>query len=476
MSKLQDSTGHDLQSATDAPAPDEEKPSRRRWRIALRAFILIAIAVVADVFITLAFEPYEAPTYLTWVNYRENAPEDIDNLVIGASTALEGFDPDTIDESLGTATFNQGFYGVSYKNVYRTLTTIGDEKDLDRVFVGVSYESPCSWPNIYSDAIFAQSKLYGESLPQQISDCADILFNPQYFFKPASFAFLAPWTVDNVGADPADIAGNVKKRLTLSPEELLAKIPDFSEKGYVTYSLSSTVDMNELASSLALPTGEGGEFVDANLRRISQMCEYCKERGIDIYVIMMPRPEFDVLNLGESYPEQCKRLQEVVEQSGGIYLDTNALDPEVYRAGDADFIDEQHLNHSGAVRFSGVFSDLIKKHESGENFADFCISYDNWDEYSATVDGIALVQCKDSLADGVLSLEAIPTVGAGVEPEYQFVEVLDDGTQRELRGWSDDPNFSTTLEGHGTIKVRINARTKGSDADYERYWTKNFTY
>ena len=467
----------------DAPADGRQSPGKRgrrsgRWRVLCHALVLVAVLVLSDVLITLAFEPYEAPTYLSWVNYRENAPAHIDNLIVGASTALEGLDPDTIDESLGTTTFNQGFYGVSYKNVERTMTTIAGERDLKRVFVGVSYESLASWPNVYSDAIFAQSKLYGESLPEQVSDCLGMLLDGQYLYKPASFAFLAPWTVDNVGTDPVDVGNNIRKRLTLTPKELVATVPDYSEKGYVTHSLSGTVDLDQLASdTLPLPTGSGGEFVQANLDRVARMCSYCRDHGIEIYVIMMPRQDFNVLNLGSSYPEQAARLQQAVEQAGGTYLDANALDPSVYRAGADDFVDEQHLNHGGAERFSAVLSRLVTEHEAGTDLASLCLPYDQWDGYAASLTGrLCLLQCSATVSEGTLDLEAVPTAGPDTTVEYQVMRVHADGSEEELRGWSTDPGFSTRLEGHGAVIIRVNARTQGSDAPYERYWQKDLSY
>lgn len=450
-------------------------PQHKKQRVGLNALILAALVVVLDIAMTLALEPYEAPTYLTWVNYRENAPDEIDNLVIGASTALEGIDPTTLDTQLNSTTFNQAFYGVSYKNAYRTLTTIGNERELKRVIVGVSYESLCSLPNIHSDAIFAQSKLYGESFPQQLQDCADMLLDPQYIGKPESFVFLAPWTVDNVGANPSEIAANISKRLTLTPKELVDTIPDFSDKGYVTHSLNTATDFNELAASLPLPTGTGAAFLQSNLDSLADMCSYAKSRGIEIYVVMMPRPDFNVLNLGSSYPEQATRLQTIVENAGGIYLDANALSSDIFNADQQDFVDEQHLNHSGAERFSRALAKLIRDHESGVDLSSSSLSYANWESYASTYDKIALVQLKSTVTKNTLSAEAIPTMGSNVQAEYRFVQVLPDGTEQELRGWSADTHFSTELQGHDEMVLRVYAR-RGSTETWDRYCTADVLY
>lgn len=284
--------------------------------------------------------------------------------------------------------------------------------------------------------------------------------------------------MDNVGTDPVDVGNNIRKRLTLTPKELVATVSDYSEKGYVTHSLSGTIDLDGFASAVPLlPSGSGEEFVQANLDHISRMCAYCQDHGIEIYVIMMPRQDFNVLNLGRSYPEQAIRLQQAVEQAGGTYLDANALDPSVYRAGTDDFVDEQHLNHEGAERFSAVLSKLVSEHESGVDLASLCLPYDQWDGYAAPLAGrICLLQCSATVSGGTLGLEAIPTTGPDTAVEYQVVRVHADGSEEELRGWSADPSFSTRLEGHGSATVRVNARVQGSDAPYERYWQKDFEY
>ena len=106
---------------------------------------------------------------------------------------------------------------------------------------------------------------------------------------------------------------------------------------------------------------------------------------------MTPRPAFNVLAYGEKYPEQMSRLQRVVEQGGGTFVDANLLRSEAYSPLDADFGDGEHLNRTGATRFSQAFASVLQALDAGQDIGALSYSYDRWDQYLSSIKHLSAI-------------------------------------------------------------------------------------
>ena len=113
----------------DGTAP-ECAADRRAWprRIAWVAVVLLAVAVL-NKGVSFVFEHYGSTSELTWAQYRMAEPGSLDTVILGNSAALSDFDPYTLDEELGSSTFNLAFYALSNRYVYSALERAIDDQN-----------------------------------------------------------------------------------------------------------------------------------------------------------------------------------------------------------------------------------------------------------------------------------------------------------------------------------------------------------
>ena len=162
------------------------------------------------------------------------------------------------------------------------------------------------------------------------------------------------------------------------------------------------------------------------------------------------------------------RLQRVVEQGGGTFVDANLLRSEAYSPLDADFGDGEHLNRTGATRFSQAFASVLQALDAGQDIGALSYSYDRWDQYLSSIKHLsAIVSRLDVGDDGTATVTAQAYTGTDVQVEYRFLLVGEDGGTTVLRDWSSADSCDVPQGSRG--QVMVCARQVGSTADYERY-------
>ena len=191
---------------------------------------------------------------------------------------------------------------------------------------------------------------------------------------------------------------------------------------------------------------------------------------MQLVVVATPRPAFNVLCYGDTYPQQMSRLRDAVEAGGGVFLDANLLGRGVFAPKDSDFADGEHLNATGAEAFSATLAEYLKRIDAGEDVSSLSYSYEDWSEYLASIDYISAVTLDGSVDSGVATLTATPYTGTNVQVEYQFCLCDADGNVTGvLRDWNPDASVTCEVPADGSLSVRVNARQVGSSVDFERY-------
>ncbi len=449
----------------------------------LCALALVVTLAAADALATLALVPYDpdaAPTFFTWVNYRMHEDSDIDAVIVGSSTSLEGMNAATLDEELGTTTFNMGAYGQSFGATYQTLKTVINDHHVTRAYVGVSFESLSETEHVESALSFTRAKMYRENLVDQGKDALRYLTDPNFFGTPKSIGFFFPWTVSHVQFDLGSVLQNIRLRAAYTPEELVEQYDMFSDNGY-TPPLYTHYDEDKTAALEPYPTETAEElFLDQNVRDLQAMCDLCSANGTTLYVIVMPRPRYDLYARGEGYALNMRYLESAVTERGGVFVDANMMTDEAYAfATEEDFYDFQHLNYSGSVRFSKSLAAFVRAHEAGEDTSSMFFSYDQWDEVIDTLDYLALVKYTIDSTDETLLLSAVPYCSPDLEVEYQWLVKEEDGSYTVLYDYSDGIGAVELARAElplvdGLCTIRLNARVVGSDAEYEHYFEQEF--
>ncbi len=449
----------------------QDAVDRRSWprRIAWVVVVLLAVAVL-NKGVSFVFEHYGSTSELTWAQYRMAERGSLDTVILGNSAALSDFDPYTLDEELGSSTFNLAFYALSNRYVYSALERAIDDHGVTRAYLGLSIDS---MENAYTstNTMYTEFKMVGEPIGARVADLWRLASDPNSRSRAASLEILFPWSVNNQGNDPEVLRANVEKRLTYSIEELASGSAEGvdTSKGHRPDD-PKAIDPNEVAWDVPGPSAPGDHlFEQARLDELEAVAELCERRGVELYVVVTPRPSFEVVSMGADYPASWGGVQEVVERHGAHFMDMSLLREADERFADDEFCDLYHLNIGGATRFSKLMASLVTDVEAGKDVSGRFLSYDEWDAYQRQIDDVRLVNFTAEREGGELRLQARGYSGSETKIEYAFEELdAETGAYVTLRGYDVDPACVVADDGQART-IRVLARTVGSEADCERF-------
>ena len=446
----------------------------RSWRRkVVETLVVVAVVVAVDALCSFALEQYGSLSSVMWSEYRAAAGESIDTVVVGSSTAQRAFDPAVLDATLGTTTFSMATPAQPLDDSYTAAKQAIEDHHVKRVVLALDYESisTVKWPG--SHVAFARAKMAGESFPQAVADYWQLLTSSSFFDGADSICALFPWGYNHVELDAEHIATNFNDRVSgTAPVQAAERVMDgwtYYGNGYGNY--DGVLDYSTARDHLSVTEDGPADFDQQGLDWIQNICDLCREHGVQLVVVVTPRPAFNVLVYGEKYPEQMLRLQQVVERAGGTFLDANLAKDGWYETRDEDFYDGEHLNHDGATRFSQAFASALQALDAGDSTSSLTYSYDQWDQYLASIDNISAVTSTSYMEDNNTVVNAIAYTGSNVPVEYRFSLVADDGTTTLLQDWSTSDTCTIPQDKipEGSSEVEVCVRKAGTTVGYERY-------
>ena len=443
---------------------------RSRRRKVVETFVVLAVIVAVNALCSFALEQYGSLSSVMWSEYRAAAGERVDTVVVGSSTAQRAFDPQVLDADLGTATFSMATPAQQLDDSYTAARQAIEDHHVRRVILGVDYESLSleNWAG--SHVAFARAKMQGEPLPQAVADYWGLLASPVFFGRADSLCALFPWGYNHVKLDPGSVADNVRERLSGDNTLEAAKVVNggwtYYGRGYGNY--DDVIDYSRARESTSVALHGLSDFKETCLDQVEAIVRLCRENGVQLVVVVTPRPSFNVLAYGERYPGQMARLQQLVEDEGATFVDANLLHAETYSPQDADFGDGEHLNRDGAARFSRAFATALQALDAGQDVSSLSHSYGHWDQYLASIRQISAVASRLDVGDGGdVTVTAQTYTGTDVQVEYRFLLVDKDDATTLIQDWSGSDSCNVPRGSRG--RVMVCARQVGSTADYERY-------
>lgn len=461
----------------------EATPTRRHtilMRI-VKALVFVGLAVLVNVGLTLALEPYGNPTDAAWYEYRTAtaAGEQIDTLFIGSSFGRRDVNPYRFDEQLGSDSFSLATPSQALYNSLASLQTGARDHDLKRAVMLIGPETFEGEAWFKAQVTFLQAKSEGESVPDILQNVARLAFDPQNFPTTQSLTWALPWIHSSVDHNLDAVMENINRRLTVSDPIEAYRLADpntvYVGKGHGNY--EGTFDFTTAAPSEYSFTNEDS-FEQQNLDDFTRILDYAEQQGIELYVIVAPRPAYtDLAHANDNYAHQMASLQELVESHGGVYFDVNLAKRDFYHAEEDEFVDAQHLNLEAADRFSDVLGALIAQYEAGEDTDELFWDYDEWDEYIASHDVLELCYLEHEDASDAITFEAHAIAQPDAQVEYQFEVQTGDEDWEVVRNWDTGPTYRLTLDdAHGNVRVRLTARVVDEDEDFERTYETDVSY
>ncbi len=461
-----------LTAETPATPVRQPRAPRHGWRRAIEVAVIVLLIVAANVLTNLGFELYSSLANVMWDEYRA-AGEGIDTVVVGSSTAQRALDPGVLDAALGTSTFSMATPAQPLDDSYTAARQAIEDHHVRRVILAVDYESisTVEWPG--SHVAFTRAKMQGEPLPQAVADYGRLLTSASFFDGPDSICALFPWGYNHVELDARHILTNLRDRLSgTAPVEAAERVMNgwtYYGKGYGNY--DGVLDYSTAQDHISVKGDEPAGFDQQGLDWIQDICDLCRENGVELVVVATPRPAFNVLAYGDAYPEQMSRLESVVEEGGGTLIDANMAKSSWYTPEDTDFYDGEHLNHDGAARFSQAFAQALATLDAGGSVSDLTYPYDQWDGYLASIDAISAVTATTTLEETDTVVTATAYTGSSVQVEYRFSSVGENGGTTVIQDWgaSDTCTIPRDQTPPCSGQVEVCVRKAGTTMGYERY-------
>lgn len=466
-----------------APTNQDASPTRRRLApVAARIVVVLAVLVALDVALSWLLLPYGSLSEAIWYRYYQLADEPVDTLICGSSFAMQGIDPELIDETLGSYSCSLATPGQSRTSTLIALRDAYEDHHIKRAIVAVSIESMNKTETrLDYNLAFTCGETQGRSLPHAAGTYLRTLFDHQYASTTDSLALLAPWSVWHVDYTPAAALENLRLRRELTPAEAQAASTghqNVTQRGWA--SARAKMSVTKIAQ-YACPAADSEYVLDERvLDEYRAICRYCTAHDIKLYFVTTPWYDYLLTRYEREggYALAIKPFVDALTAEGATFLDCALFKPSFFHAPPIAFYNEQHLNEGGAMLFTPRLAEVIKRAEQGDDLSDcfFDHSLAGWQEYQASLEGILLSTFTATPVKGAIELQMKSWTAPDIEVAYSVRRIREDGTSEKLRGYRTDDTFTIPVEGHGTMTIRVNARRAGTRGRRERFCVRTILY
>ena len=275
--------------------------------------------------------------------------QNIDTLFLGSSHCYRTFDTSITDGYLGN-TFNAGSSSQALDGSYALLVEAGKRNNLKRVFL-----------EMYHEIVVGEYKERTELTSTYIiSDYLRPSFNKYQYILNASTReywinslFPARRNWKNI-FNKDIIANNIRSK----------KSEPYINYGYVNHGNEYYAGKGYVANTGILNINDYKEAKYASIKQehiskdnlsiLKKIIKYCKQNEIELVLLVVPMPEFRIDKVG-NYGYYAEQIEDLANSEGIEFYDFN-LCKEEYKFENEYFIDDHHLNKSGAEKFSLLFS------------------------------------------------------------------------------------------------------------------------
>ncbi|MBR2683216.1 MAG: hypothetical protein IKE22_08130 [Atopobiaceae bacterium] len=344
-----------------------------------KILVVLAIACAGNAVAGYVFGAHATLSDVAWGDYRE--ADELDCAFVGSSYAQRAFDPVAFDEQLGTRSVNLATPGQVLADTLDTVRTVVDEKSVDRVVIGIGIMSFDVTLDPFAAVPYLRAR-YREDPAALAAAYARLAFNPDVITTKSSLNVLFPWTFTSVRS-LSGIIDNVHSRMAGEAFGPAAEkvVPNwyYVGKGYGNY--DEVTDPNDGKNTISV-YGQP-VMLEECLGQLRDICELCRDRGVELVVVVTPHPAYDLLVLGQTYPDSMSTIKALVEDAGATYLDFSMVHHEVLQLDLTDYSDYEHINLSGARKLSVALADILARRDAGEDVSGNFYRYDEWDAWVA---------------------------------------------------------------------------------------------
>lgn len=449
-----------------------------RLKKGLSALLIAVLMVGLFGVLNFALELRGTKSNIVWTNFEQS--EDLDTIYIGTSIAASSFNPNLIDDELGTRSANMASPLQKLDETYLGIQSAYERFGIKRVVMTLDFTTLQlnETPNLGSAYLTQRGRVVG--LSQYLSSAAWLIAERGAASAPGSINMLFPW-VSNHPSWKDGIAGikrNIETKLDGSSVASAVEVMEpgwiYFGKGYGNKYAQLDYDSKDVALFGELEKIETLSFDEAALEGVREICEYCAQHNIELIVVNVPIPIFNIHGYGQLYVDSQEAVAELLANMGVEYYDFAYAKPELLQIAPEDFYDNQHLNAVGADKFSTAFVTFMRMHEAGQ---DTSALFYTPEEYLATIDYVSAVKTSATSNEDGIHISGKAFAGAGVETEYQmFAKPAGTDEWQLVRDYSPASSAIWNPDARGTYDIRVNVRARGSDVDYDHFNTAQVIY
>lgn len=378
--------------------------------------------------------------------------KNIDILFLGSSHCFHSLNPAIADGIFEADTFNAGTSLQPLDASYALLKEADKTNDLKEVYVELYYGIT---NEIYAYRTDMTSVYLVSDYMKHSVNRISFLLNagsPDHYVNSFVLGrrnyeklFDFPWIFENVTFKRTPFY-RTYSYVSGTGEEYLGK-------GFVGSVI--TMENSGIYCDYSEPAIGDGYISDDSKKYIGKIIDYCRKH--DIKLTFYTAPMEDLVLSVIDYDKYVSQINALLEGPGVSYYDFNLCAPEILSLGAADYMDLNHLNVNGAMKFTTVFSEFFTGNLSDDIF------YPTYNDKLASLKdapvlGLVLLEKDDTGTERVWEISA--SCAVPVELEYEITVFSDNFGEIGVQDFDTDNLVSVEREDTGFIQVF--ARIKGN--------------
>ena len=452
------------------------RTSRLRKAISTLVVAILMIAMFGT--LNFALELKGTKSNIVWTNFEQS--EHLDMVYIGTSIAASSFNPNLIDDEYGSSSANMASPMQKIEETYLGIQSAYERFGVKRVVMTLDFTTLQlnETPNLGSAYLTQRGRVVGPA--SYLESVAWLIAKHGAATVPGSINALFPWVSNHPGWNEGLIG--IKKNVTskldgssvASAVEAMEPGWVYFGKGYGNKYAQLDYDGKRVALFGELEKIETLSFDEDAIAAVREICTYCAEHDIELIVVNVPIPTFNIHGYGQFYVDSQQAIADILGEMGVTYYDFTYAKPELLQLQPCDFYDNQHLNAVGADTFSTAFVTFLRMLDEGRDTSGLFYTPE---EYLATIDYISAVKASAMSNEDGIEIRGNAFAGEGVDVEYQVL-AKPRGTEewQLVRDYSPASSAIWNPDARGTYDIRVNVRARGSDVDYDHFNTAQVIY